>query len=76
MISLVFQAFMILYSQSWIQSKRASLTQLTRNMTYFSKFKSWCKQFNLEFLPAKVSTVTTYLASTNSIGLFSFSSEL
>lgn len=31
---------MILHSQSWIQSKRASLTQLTRTMTYFSKFKS------------------------------------
>ena len=30
-------------------------------MTYFSKFKSWCKQFNLEFLPAKASTATTYL---------------
>jgi hypothetical protein len=29
--------------------------------SYFSKFKSWCKQFNLEFLPAKVSTVTIYL---------------
>jgi hypothetical protein len=54
---------LFLNSQSWIQSKRASLTQLTRTMTYFSKFKSWCRQFNLEYLPAKASTVTIYLTS-------------
>ena len=29
--------------------------------SYFSKFKSWCRQFNLEYLPAKASTVTIYL---------------
>lgn len=29
----------------------------------FSKFKSWCRQFNLEYLPAKASTVTIYLTS-------------
>ena len=54
---------LFLNSQSWIQSKRASLTQLTRTMTYFTKFKSWCRQFNLEYLPAKASTVTIYLTS-------------
>jgi hypothetical protein len=32
-------------------------------MTYFTKFKSWCRQFNLEYLPAKASTVTIYLTS-------------
>ena len=64
MICLVFQGFMILHSQSWIQSKRASLTTTNKKYdSYFSKFKSWCRQFNLEFLPATASTVTTYLTS-------------
>ena len=50
---------MILHSQSSIQSKRASLTQLTRNMTLIFLNLN----LGVDSLPVKASTVTIYLAS-------------
>jgi hypothetical protein len=41
--------------------KRKSDATNKKYDSYFSKFKSWCKQFNLEFLPATASTVNICL---------------
>jgi hypothetical protein len=47
---------------NYFDSNRTN-TVILKYDSCFSKFKSWCRQFNLEYLPAKASTVTIYLTS-------------
>jgi hypothetical protein len=52
-----------LNSQLWIVKTSKSDATNKKYDSCFSKFKSWWRQFNLECLPAKASTVTIYLTN-------------